>query len=86
VTILLVDEPFVKLALAYASGESESKVVLLQDAIYSAPRGEHAQEIYAIQDDASRRGLRDKLHSSVHVISYEKLVEMMEREKVINFL
>jgi sulfur relay protein TusB/DsrH len=42
--------------------------------------------VFAVEEDVARRGLREKIPRFVRVISYSDLVEMMEREKVVNFL
>ena len=85
-TIYLVDEPFVDAAVAYASLDDNSQVVLLQDAVYSATSNMKLDRIYVIEDDVARRGLGSKIPSTVNVITYDKLVQMMKKEKVINFL
>ncbi len=81
----LVDEPFYDIAMAYASQDAGARVVLLQDAVYFAT-GAQAAEVYVIRDDVNRRGLELKVHNSVRVIDYRGLVEMMEKERVVNFL
>ncbi len=86
-TVYLVDEPFYDIALSYALNGDRSSIVLLEDAVYLALRENQIQvETFAIADDVSRRGLNSKMPSSVHIITYDNLVEMMEREKVVNFL
>ncbi len=85
-TIYLVDEPFVDTAVSYASLDSEARVVLLQDGVYSAARITTLKQVYVIEDDIARRGLGSTIPPRVHVISYDELVQMMKEEKVINFL
>ncbi|MGA2875603.1 MAG: DsrH/TusB family sulfur metabolism protein [Nitrososphaerales archaeon] len=85
-TIYLVDEPFVETAVSYASLDDNAHVVLLQDAVYSATGIMELDRIYVIEDDVVRRGLGLKIPSRVNVITYDKLVQMMKKEKVINFL
>ncbi|MDG6904558.1 MAG: hypothetical protein JRN20_02095 [Nitrososphaerota archaeon] len=84
--VYLVDEPFVDEALSYASLDDGAKVVLLQDAAYSAGKLRGLDRVYVIEDDVARRGLQSKILTNARVISYDQLVQMMKKEKVINFL
>lgn len=74
------------IAISYASRIKDSKIVLLQDAVYSAIKLGGSYPVYAIDVDILRRGLSGKVPQSVHVINYEELVQMMEKEKIINFM
>ncbi len=85
-TIYLIDEPFAEVGLAYAANDPDSRIVLLQDAVYLAQKVRPQGRVYAIGDDVSRRGLTDHIDSGVQVIGYGKLVEMMEAERVVCFL
>ncbi|MGA2666326.1 MAG: DsrH/TusB family sulfur metabolism protein [Nitrososphaerales archaeon] len=86
-TVYLVDEPFVESALSYASGDASARIVLIQDAVYSVRRALRAvASVYAVEDDVARRGLASRLDPAVRLVSYAGLVELMENEKVVNFL
>ena len=85
-TVYLVDEPFLEVAMAYARMDKDAHVVLLQDAVYAGLTGRVQGEVYAIEGDVSRRGLGTRMPRSVRVIGYPDLVQMMERERVVNFL
>jgi sulfur relay protein TusB/DsrH len=85
-TVYLVDEPFLDIALAYASLDKDARIVLLQDAVYSAREGKFGGSVFVVEDDVSRRGLKSRLPSSVRIIGYPDLVRMMEEERVVNFL
>jgi len=85
-TVYLVDEPYLDIGLAYARMDADARLVLLQDAVYAALAGRVQGEAYAIENDISRRGLNARLPSSVKVIGYSDLVQMMEKERVVNFL
>ena len=74
------------IAISYAARIKDSKIVLLQDAVYSAIQLGDSSPVYAIDEDILRRGLRGKVPTSVHVINYDALVQMMEKEKTINFM
>ena len=85
-TVYLVDEPFVEVALAFAAKDDTARIVLLQDAVYSSPSVGAAGRVFVIEDDVARRGLRSRIPATVKVIGYEGLVEMMEGDRVVNFL
>lgn len=85
-TVYLVDEPFVDIAIFYAAKDSDAHIVLLEDAVYSSAKVHAAGRVYVMEDDIARRGLTSKLPSTVHSIGYDELLQMMEKEKVVNFL
>ena len=85
-TVYLADEPYLDIAVAYASADKAARLVLLQDAVYAALTGKVRDAAYVLEDDVARRGLKGKTPSSVSVIGYSDLLQMMEREKVVNFL
>ncbi len=85
-TVYLVDEPFVDVAVSYAAGDAGARLVLLQDAVYSATSVRTPAQLYVMEEDVMRRGLGSRIPSSVRIIGYEDLVAMMEEEKVVNFL
>jgi sulfur relay protein TusB/DsrH len=85
-TVYLIDEPFAEVGLAYAANDPDSRIVLLQDAVYLAQKGRPQGRVYAIGDDVARRGLTGSLDPEVQTIGYGKLVEMMETERVVCFL
>ena len=85
-TIYLTDEPFAETCIAYAAEAPDSRVVLLQDAVYLARRPGLPPRTYVISDDVTRRGLEGSIDAGVKVIGYDGLVAMMETERVVCFL
>ncbi|MDG6901406.1 MAG: hypothetical protein JRM80_05535 [Nitrososphaerota archaeon] len=85
-TIYLVDEPYIDVAMAYASSDGEASLVLLQDAVYATQTGRVRGKAFALDLDVMRRGLAGRIPPSVTVIGYPELVQMMERDRVVNFL
>lgn len=81
--IYLVDRRYSELALELAEKDKNSKVVLIQDGVYVD--ASHFKEIFIVENDARRRGLTD-FPESVKLIDYEELIDMMENEKVYNFI
>lgn len=85
-TVYLMDEPFAEAGLAYARNDPGARVVLLQDAVYLACKTGLQGRVYAVRDDVTRRGLTGSVVAGVEMIGYDKLVEMMENERVVCFL
>ncbi len=85
-TVYLIDEPFAKTGLAYAANDAGARIVLLQDAVHMARSGAIPGSVFALADDVARRGLTGSISPSVQVIGYDKLVEMMEGDRVVCFL
>ena len=85
-TVYLVDEPSIEIAMSYASGDSSARIFLLQDAVYAAVRGEVEGEVYVLKEDLLRRGLGSKVPPRVRAVGYADLVHLMEEEKVVNLL
>jgi len=84
--IYLVDELFVDTAVSYASLDDDAQIVLLQDAVYAASKLTALKKVHVVKDDVTRRGLNSKIPAGIGVISYDQLVQMMKKDKVINFL
>ncbi len=85
-TVYLVAESLASAAFAYAAMDSGAKVVLLEDGVYIAKRGSFKGDVYYLRDDATSRGLADPFPPGAHAIDFDRLVAMMEAEKVVNFL
>lgn len=85
-TVYLVDEPNLDIAVACASADKEGHVVMIQDAVYAALSEWKGPAAYVLKADVARRGLEGRVSSSVKVIDFQELVKMMEGEKVVNFL
>lgn len=84
-TIYLIGEPSYELAKSIASKDSEARMILLEDAVYLATM-ENNERLYVVSDDVERRGLKSKLQPGTNLINYDRLVEMMEKERVVNIL
>ncbi|MGD0637363.1 MAG: DsrH/TusB family sulfur metabolism protein [Nitrososphaerales archaeon] len=81
-----MDEPFAEVGLAYARNDPGAQIVLIQDAVYLACKAGLEGRVYAVKDDVTRRGLTGSVVAGVEMVEYDKLVEMMENERVVCFL
>lgn len=85
--LYLVDKPFGENGLNLALMDRGAKVMLIQDGVYldGGPLHEAGVEVYAIQRDVERRGLRVRLPRFMQMIDYPELVDLIVENKVINF-
>lgn len=85
-TLYLVAEQFLDTAISYATKDSNPQVVLLQDAAYASPKVKVPGQLYVMEEDVAQRGIRSVVPPDVHVINYDGLIAMIEKEKILNFL
>lgn len=85
--LYLVDLPFGRNGLELAKADGDARVVLIQDGVYldAAEVAQAGGNVYAVEKDVAKRGLRDRLPAFVEVIDYGQLVDLIVEHKVINF-
>jgi sulfur relay protein TusB/DsrH len=73
--------------LALAKIDNDARVVLIQDGVFLDAKDFAAagKKVYALRKDVEKRGLGNRLSSSVELIDYGKLVDLIFEDKVINF-
>lgn len=81
--VYLIDRRYSELALDLAEKDKDAKVVLIQDGVYLDTST--FKEVYLVENDVRKRGLND-FPESVKLIDYNELIDMMENEKVYNFI
>lgn len=81
--VYLIDRRYSELALEMAEKDKDAKVVLIQDGVYIDTS--LFKEVFLVENDARKRGLSD-FPESVKLIDYDELIDMMEAEKVYNFI
>lgn len=85
--LYLVDKAKGEIALKMASLDNEAVIVLIQDGVYLDP-GSYGnfKEVYAIEYDVVRRGLKDRIKDKAKIINYQQLVDIiLKHNKIINF-
>ena len=66
----------------------DADLLLMQDAVYMATRGseqntkisqalEQETQVYVLELDASKRGLKNRLPEAVHYLDYDGLVDLL---------
>ncbi len=85
--LYLIDKPKGEIALKMASLDSEAVIVLIQDGVYLDPDAYGKfKEVYAIEHDVVRRGIKEKIKDRARIIDYHELVNIiLKHEKIINF-
>ena len=81
--LYLVDKPAGGPALALAAADGDAAVVLIQDGVYVDTSG-FKGTVYAVKRDVELRGLASRLPSSVKLIDYPELVDLIFAHKVVN--
>ncbi len=82
--LYLIDKLYGENGLALAREDSDARVVLIQDGVYLDP-GKISGEVYAVKEDVAKRGLEDRLPSSIKRISHAEVVDLIVENKVANF-
>jgi sulfur relay protein TusB/DsrH len=84
--LYLLDGRYTKLGLELAKKDANAKVVLLQDGVYAdVSLLAESGEVYFIKDDLVKRGM-ELPHPQAKVITYPELIDLIEKEKVYNFV
>ena len=85
--LYLIDQPIASGALALAASDSDAIVVLVQDGVYAdlSDLIKNGRQVYAIERDIERRGLKSRIAASVKPIGFDKLVDLIVDHKVVNF-
>lgn len=85
--LYLLDKAMGQNALPIAAQDKGAKVVLIQDGVYLNTEAleKAGVEVYAVGQDAQKRGLDNGMGSHVKAIDYSQLVDMILANKVINF-
>ena len=83
--VYLVDKLQGEEALAIAALDPDAHVVLIQDGVYLDTQQVADKAVYAITEDAKRRGLVGRLPSHVKLIEYGEVIDLVVANKVVNF-
>ena len=84
--LYLIDLPFAKIGLPLAAKDNDAKIVLIQDGVFinkSLIPGN--AKVYAVKNDVEKRGVQSRLGDGVEVVDYDKLVDIILEDKVVNF-
>lgn len=85
--LYLINKAYGENGLKIARLDADAQVVLIQDGVYFDARrfvGSKAK-VYILRDDVEKRGLVDRVHEDVEFIDYGQLVDLIVRNKVVNF-
>ena len=83
--VYLIDRPQGEEALALAALDADAHVVLIQDGVYLDTKPVADKPVYAVAEDARRRGLVGRLPSYVKLIDYGEVIDLVVANKVVNF-
>jgi sulfur relay protein TusB/DsrH len=85
--LYLVDKPYGANGLTLAAEDEEASVVLIQDGVYLdvSEVSKAGRPLYAVKRDIERRGLENRLPTSVKAVGFDELVDLIVDHKVVNF-
>lgn len=83
--LYLCDKPFGENGFKIAQYDEEAKIVLIKDGVYLNTDMVKEKKIYALKDDVEKRGLKSRM-KDVELIDYPQLVDLIEENKVMNFI
>ncbi len=85
--LYLINKTYGENGLKLVKLDDDAHVVLLQDGVYLDPHrlaGSKAK-VYVVRSDVEKRGLVDRVPEDVELIDYDRLVDLVIENKVINF-
>ena len=83
---LLGDKIIGSVGVTYAQMDAEAIVVLIKDGVFLDTGTFQGKKIYAMDDDVKRRGMEERLKDKAEIIGYDKLVDLILENKVVNFV
>ena len=85
--LYLVDKLYGENGLKIAQSDPDAAIVLVQDGVYldTGTLAARGVTVYAVAPDVEKRGLTSKLSGAVELIGYDRLVDLIVANKVINF-
>ena len=66
--------------------DAEAVVVLIKDGVFLDIEAFEGKKIYAMDEDVKRRGMEGRLKDKAEIIGYDKLVDLILENKVVNFV
>ena len=83
---LLGDKIIGSVGVSYAQMDAEAVVVLIKDGVFLDIEAFGGKKIYAMDEDVKRRGMGGRLKDKAEIIGYDKLVDLILENKVMNFV
>ena len=83
---LLGDKIIGSVGVSYAQMDAEAIVVLIKDGVFLDIEAFQDKKIYAMDEDVKRRGMGGRLKDKAEIIGYDKLVDLILENKVVNFV
>ena len=83
---LLGDKIVGSVGVSYAQMDAEAIVVMIKDGVLLDIDAFQGKKIYAMDDDVKRRGMEGRLKDKAEIIGYDRLVDLILENKVVNFI
>ncbi|HHT9135345.1 MAG TPA: DsrH/TusB family sulfur relay protein [Candidatus Avalokitesvara rifleensis] len=85
--LYLINKVYGENGLKLARLDANAQIVLIQDGVYIDVRRFVGLKVkvYVVRNDVEKRGLVDRVHEDMELIDYDRLVDLIVQNKVINF-
>lgn len=85
--LYLINKTYGENGLKLARLDANAQIVLIQDGVYIDVRRFVGSKVkvYVVRNDVEKRGLVDRVHEDMELIDYDRLVDLIVQNKVINF-
>ena len=85
--LYLINKGYGENGLKLARLDANAQIVLIQDGVYIDVRRFVGSKVkvYVVRNDVEKRGLVDRVHEDMELIDYDRLVDLIVQNKVINF-
>lgn len=85
-SLYLIDKKLAEIGLQMAEKDDEAIVVLIQDGVYSDVSSiSNPKRVFLVESDVRKRKI-ENLPENAGMISYADLIDLIEKEKVYNFI
>jgi sulfur relay protein TusB/DsrH len=83
---LLGDTIIGPVGLKHARKDADAIIVLIKDGVFLNTQPVQDKKIYAVDEDVKRRGMGARLKDKAEIIGYDKLVDLIMENKVVNYV
>ncbi|MCD4785489.1 MAG: hypothetical protein K8T10_16840 [Candidatus Eremiobacteraeota bacterium] len=85
-SLYLIDKKLAELGLQMAEKDDEAIIVLIQDGVYSDVSSiSNSKRVFLVESDVEKRKI-ENIPENTKTISYNDLIDLIEKEKVLSFI
>jgi len=85
-SLYLIDKKLARFGLQVAEKDDDAIIVLIQDGVFSDISSiPDSKKVFMVESDVRKRKIED-IPENAEMISYTDLIDLIEKEKVYNFI